>query len=133
MWGNHHKLALISAPLVLAVIAGQEPQSWPIGGSTRTLNMAFGMDLQLDLGPIQFDASPYVFGGPSWRQIIDFSHIENSYGILPGGTSGNPLNPHYIDQVPYFVEGNYKNLIFHSEATNWIEGDIISTQRWGKV
>ncbi|TFF97104.1 MAG: penicillin acylase family protein [Promethearchaeota archaeon] len=132
IWGNHHQLALIGTPLILSVLAGNDPESWPIHGSGRVLNNAPIIDFKIEEGPISFDASQYVFGGPSWRQVIDFSHIERSVGVLPGGTSGNPLNPHYTDQVDLWVDGNYKELIFHEETEDWVEDDITATQEWYK-
>lgn len=130
IWGKHHQLALISVPLIASVVAGEEPQSWPIHGSGRVLNNAPVIDFEIALGPINFDASQYVFAGPSWRQVIDFSNIKESVGILPGGTSEDPLNPHYIDQVDMWAEGNYKQLIFHEKAGFWLDGQITSTQSW---
>ncbi len=55
-------------------------------------------------------------GGPSWRQIIDFSDLDNSLAIYPGGQSGNPLSVHYDD----FLKGSYlggKYLSFRAYPT----------------
>ncbi len=133
-WGDHHKLALIGIPLVFSVIAGVEPESYPLHGSSRVLNNAPVFEMSLDdFLPIDFDIGQYVFSGPSWRQVIDFSKIEQSIGILPGGVSGNALNPHYDDQLQLWVEGNYKVLLFHSQLNDWLESEISATQEWYNI
>lgn len=128
--GDHHQLALLGEPLIMSILGGNEPQSWPIHGSGRVLNNAPTINLKLNTGPINFDASQYVFAGPSWRQIVDFSNVDEAIGILPGGISGNPLNPHFQDQVKMWVDGNYKVLKFHDTTGQWLDNEIIATQEW---
>ena len=66
---------------------------YPAGGDGFTLNVAGGL---------------IATGGPSWRQIIDFSNLDNSLSIYPGGQSGDPLSVHYDDfLVGSYVGGNY--------------------------
>jgi penicillin amidase len=49
-----------------------------------------------------------VKAGPSTRRIIDFSHPEKSWGILPAGNSGHMLSPFYSNQVQKFLGGQYR-------------------------
>jgi penicillin amidase len=49
-----------------------------------------------------------VFSGPSTRRIIDFSHIEKSWGISPLGNSGNLMSRHEKDQAGPFLRGQYR-------------------------
>ncbi|MFE3847374.1 penicillin acylase family protein [Flavobacterium sp. LB3P45] len=56
------------------------------------------------------DATYVVKGGPSSRRVIDFSDIENSWGILPTGQSGNPLSSHYSDQAELYNAGEFRKM-----------------------
>ncbi|MDR6846694.1 penicillin acylase family protein [Flavobacterium granuli] len=51
-----------------------------------------------------------VKGGPSSRRVIDFSDIENSWGILPTGQSGNPFSSHYKDQAELYNTGKFRKM-----------------------
>jgi penicillin amidase len=51
-----------------------------------------------------------VKGGPSSRRVIDFSDIENSWGILPTGQSGNPFSSHYSDQAELYNAGKFRKM-----------------------
>ena len=51
-----------------------------------------------------------VKGGPSSRRVIDFSDIENSWGILPTGQSGNPFSVHYDDQAELYNAGKFRKM-----------------------
>ncbi len=51
-----------------------------------------------------------VRGGPSSRRIIDFSDVENSWGILPTGQSGNPMSVHYKDQSEMYLQGKFRKM-----------------------
>ncbi|PZX92292.1 penicillin acylase family protein [Flavobacterium aquariorum] len=51
-----------------------------------------------------------VKGGPSSRRVIDFSDIENSWGILPTGQSGNPFSAHYSDQAELYNTGKFRKM-----------------------
>jgi penicillin amidase len=56
-----------------------------------------------------------VKGGPSSRRIIDFSDIENSWGILPTGQSGNPFSQHYNDQSDLYNTGKFRKMKLNKE------------------
>ena len=51
-----------------------------------------------------------VKGGPSSRRVIDFSDVENSWGILPTGQSGNPFSAHYADQAELYNAGKFRKM-----------------------
>jgi penicillin amidase len=51
-----------------------------------------------------------IKGGPSSRRVIDFSDIENSWGILPTGQSGNPFSKHYKDQADLYNAGKFRKM-----------------------
>jgi len=50
--------------------------------------------------------------GPSWREILNFNYIGQSFCIIPGGQSGNPFSPHYYDQLRMWLDGQYKPMSF---------------------
>jgi penicillin amidase len=56
-----------------------------------------------------------VKGGPSSRRIIDFSDIENSWGILPTGQSGNPFSQYYNDQSDLYNAGKFRKMKLNKE------------------
>jgi penicillin amidase len=56
-----------------------------------------------------------VKGGPSSRRIIDFLDIENSWGILPTGQSGNPFSQHYNDQSDLYNSGKFRKMKLNKE------------------
>ncbi len=53
---------------------------------------------------------------PATRRIIDMGDIENSWGILPTGNSGNLMSPHFDDQLSLYHEGKYRK-----QLMNWNE------------
>jgi penicillin amidase len=57
-----------------------------------------------------------VTAGPSTRRIIDFSHPEISWGILPTGNSGHILSPFYSNQVKLFLKGEYREQLLDLPA-----------------
>ncbi|HTR82544.1 MAG TPA: penicillin acylase family protein [Bacteroidota bacterium] len=70
---------------------------FPVGGSGTTVNNGE-----------YYLANPYsVTLGPSTRQIVDFSDIDGAQSIIPTGESGQPMNEHYADQTPLWLNGNY--------------------------
>jgi penicillin amidase len=50
--------------------------------------------------------------GPSWREIINYANLNQSFCVLPGGQSGSPLSLHYYDQLYMWVRGQYKSMSF---------------------
>ena len=45
--------------------------------------------------------------GPAYRQIVDLGSLHQSLWVIPGGSSGDPLSPHYADQLPDWRHGRY--------------------------
>ena len=110
----------------LSKTLGGEPPSWawgrlhtlelehPLGKASRLLGFYF------DRGPFRVpghtqsvnkmefaEADFRVLHGPSMRQITDFSDLDGSLAILPGGESGIPASPHYADLTPLWLAGEY--------------------------
>ncbi len=48
-----------------------------------------------------------MFWGPSYRQLVDLAHPEESRFVHPMGQSGNVLSRHYADLLPLWARGEY--------------------------
>ena len=64
----------------------------PVGGSAHTLNAIKSTH------------------GPSWRMIVHLTATTEAYGVYPGGQSGNPGSPHYMNFVDTWAKGKYYTL-----------------------
>lgn len=64
----------------------------PVGGWNNTIN------------------ATTEYHGPSWRMIVQLSTPTESYGVYPGGESGNPGSKYYDNFVDTWVAGKYYTL-----------------------
>jgi penicillin G amidase len=71
-------------------------------------------------------------GGPSWRMVVDFSNMANSFAVYPGGQSGWPLNVHYDDLIPLWVKGDYFPMLFPDKPDQMAGNQIESTLSIGQ-
>jgi penicillin amidase len=53
---------------------------------------------------------------PSWRQIIDLADLDSSVGTLTVGQSGNPVSPHFKDQLELWASGDHHPMPFSPAA-----------------
>ncbi len=67
-----------------------------VGGDTNTPNQAASR-------PTAPYASPHMV--PTLRTVFDTSDWSNCRFALCGGQSGNPLSPHFADQIPIWLRG----------------------------
>lgn len=93
VWGDTHQA--IFAPLI-PEISTTEPLQVPLGGDRYTVNVSPN-------GSLDFNTN----FGVSYRQIIDFSDLENSLYINPPGQSGDANNSNYDNQLSLWQEGEY--------------------------
>ncbi len=118
-WDETILVSLAAAEKTLRARLGPIPSSWEWGDArTLTLNHPVGQRKPLDrvfnIGPIPWSGdfttvsqagAPALdpLGNPSavasLRLAIDVGEWDNSRFSLPGGQSGNPLSPHYSDQL----------------------------------
>ncbi len=54
---------------------------------------------------------------PSYRQIVDFSDLNKSLFVGTLGQGGNPIGPHYADQLRMWKEGDY--IPMSSDSADW--------------
>ena len=69
---------------------------FPWGGDANTISQAAVSFLDATAN------SPFV---ASMRMAVDVGEWDNNRFILPGGQSGNPMSPHYDDQLDLYREG----------------------------
>jgi penicillin amidase len=80
---------------------------YPWGGDTNTVNQAA-------VNPA--DPASTVLVIASLRMAVDVGHWDASRYVLPGGQSGNPLSPHYDDQLALFLRGEGVPIAWSEEA-----------------
>ena len=97
-WGGVRPLTLRhqagTAP-VLGKIFNRGP--FRVGADTNTV-------AQTASNPLEVHDDPLVVA--SLRMVLDVGNWEESRFVLPGGQSGNPLSPHYDDQLPLWLRGD---------------------------
>jgi penicillin amidase len=54
--------------------------------------------------------------GPSWRMVVELGPSPKAYGIYPGGQSGNPGSPYYLNLMEKWEKGELNELVFLSSA-----------------
>jgi penicillin amidase len=99
-WGRLHTMEYqhpLGALKPLNYIFNAGP--YPAGGNAGQIDAMSG--------PRGQETFPIIYG-PSTRRILDFSHIEKTWGVNPLGTSGNVLSRHERDQVDMFLHGEYR-------------------------
>lgn len=94
------------------------------------------MDKVFDVGPIEIGGDTDTlfqtailnqegFGGelacPSYRQIIDFSNLDNSQIIMPMGQSGNIASPYYKNQLRDWFNGKYFKMAWSRGKVNQMQ------------
>jgi penicillin amidase len=57
-----------------------------------------------------------VVSHPSMRMIVDMSDYEANQSVIPTGQSGHPYHPHYEDQMPLWLSGEYHPMLWSREA-----------------
>ncbi|KQS32695.1 penicillin acylase family protein [Dyadobacter sp. Leaf189] len=50
--------------------------------------------------------------GPSWRMVVELGPTPRAYGIYPGGQSGNPGSPYYLNMLGKWEKGELNELLF---------------------
>ena len=55
--------------------------------------------------------------GASWRMVVELAPQVTGWGIYPGGQSGNPVSPHYEDQLQAWLDGQLDSLLVPYNAT----------------
>lgn len=135
-WREEIRGALVDAERQLTEAAGPDPHRWT-WGTVRPLWLKHAMHKVPVLKNI-FDVGPIAGGGDAstlWqagspfdhplsntigvanlRMVLDVGNWEGSRWVLLGGQSGNPLSPHYADQVPRWEKGEVISMAWSPAA-----------------
>ncbi|MDO8897877.1 MAG: penicillin acylase family protein, partial [Bacteroidales bacterium] len=118
-WGNLHQLTLrhpMGKVELLDKIFGFNKGPFPVGGSFHTVNpMAY---------PIH--SSFNAIHGASQRHIYNPANWEDSYVIIPTGTSGIPASRYYGNQSEMFLKNEYYKEL-------WTKEDVVAGARYKAV
>ncbi|RCR69270.1 penicillin acylase family protein [Larkinella punicea] len=55
--------------------------------------------------------------GPSWRMIVQTGPNVRAYGVFPGGQSGNPGSPYYLNMLETWRKGDLYELLYLKSVT----------------
>lgn len=109
----------------LAGRLGNDPFTWTWGRMhTRLFAHLSGLDA-LQRGPYAAEGDDITLdpgagleahAGPSWRMVVVLGSPEESTTVYPGGQSGNPLSPHFADQLALWLRREYKVVQFPATA-----------------
>jgi penicillin G amidase len=124
-WAEEISDALAATVRGLRSAFGEDPSAWA-WGTIRPLTLRHPVGDRKPLDRI-FNIGPFPFGGdantvvqaavnpldplanpgyiPSLRAVFDVGEWEASRFVLPSGQSGNPLSPHYDDQLALWRSG----------------------------
>ncbi|NIJ55944.1 penicillin acylase family protein [Dyadobacter arcticus] len=57
------------------------------------------------------------YKGPSWRMVVELGPTPRAYGIYPGGQSGNPGSPYYLNLLKKWEAGELNELVYLHSPT----------------
>lgn len=113
----------------LIVELGKDPSTWEWGRvhtveHKHPIGLKKPFNLFFNAGPFPVPGGPEVINqmgfdlngdghyavkyGPATRIVLDFSNLENGYGVLPTGQSGNVMSRNYSDQANLFNSGKFR-------------------------
>ena len=103
-WGKLHKLTYAHTlgavkPLDKLFNRG----SYPLGGDGTTVWSA---------APGGYDLKSENIVGPPFRLIVDLGNLNNSWGLLAPGQSGQPGSRHYDDQAQAWFTSQYHPILY---------------------
>jgi penicillin amidase len=105
-WMSMHSLtyphALGRAPLLRFFNRGP----YPLSGDNFCIRASFSKEFIKDFATTH---------GVSYRQIIDLADFRKSVCVLSSGQSGHLLSKHYDDQIPLWLKGEYRPMLFYPE------------------
>jgi len=102
-YGDVHHLLINHPVMSVTPVACLYDRNVEKGGDSYSINVGAFSAIYRDDVSNPFD---YTLG-PSYRQIVDLSDMDNSQFILPTGNSGNVLNSNYDNMLPLYEAGEY--------------------------
>jgi len=144
-WTEEMADALAAAMGRLRQDYGEDPDGWA-WGRVRPLTLRHSVGEQAPLDRV-FNLGPFPWGGDantvgqaatdpidpaadvffiaSLRIVVDVGNWEASRFVLPGGQSGNPLSPHYADQLPLWQRGEGVPVAWSPERVEQVTQSVL--------
>lgn len=144
-WAAEMADALAAAIMDLSQRFGADPAGWA-WGQIRPLTLHHSVGEQAPLDRV-FNLGPFAWGGDnntigqagappldpthsppviaSLRTVIEVGDWEAARYVLPGGQSGNPLSPHYGDQLALWREGEGVPIAWSAESVQEAAQEIL--------
>lgn len=104
-WGKLHRLTFkhsLGKVWPLSLLFNRGP--FPASGGQHLVNNLKSKSCRFNLD---------IYTGPATRRLIDFAQPEKSLGVLPGGISGQLGSDNYDDQIPLYLNNEYRDQLFH--------------------
>lgn len=125
-WGNLHSITL--KPPFFGAAANSENASSALKLITQNVlnqgpSPAPGHSMSINNGEYLWNDPYEMVLGASIRRIIDFSDMDKSLSIMPGGQSENPFSEYYNDQTTNWLNGHYK--FFYHDSTLFNDYEIM--------
>ncbi len=109
-WGAVHKANFRNAFLGKSGVADIEALvnrvDLPVPGAFSTVNSA------------KWEEKDGIFemkNLPAYRRIVDLSDFSKSVAVNSTGQSGHPYSPNYADQLPLWIKGDYRPILWTRE------------------
>ncbi|MCL1587557.1 MAG: penicillin acylase family protein [Actinomycetia bacterium] len=93
---------------------------FPWGGDANTVSQAAVSFLD------PTENSPFV---ASMRMVVDVGEWEDNRFVLPGGQSGNPMSPHYSDQLDLYRFGGAVSIAWSDEARDMVVRETLVLEK----
>lgn len=106
-WGQLHHLT-ITSPLGRVPLLGRlwKPVTFPVAGDGHCIAQA-NTAFHFPPPPVNMIAS--------CRMVLDVGEWDQCQAVLPGGQSGHPASPHYLDGLVDWRNGRYHPMLFSRE------------------
>jgi acyl-homoserine lactone acylase PvdQ len=108
-WGEVNRFQRLSGDIDLTFDDAQP--SVPIGmGNSDWGALA-------DFGSRRQEGTKKLYGvnGNSFAAVVEFGERVRAKSILVGGQSNDPASGHFVDQVPRYASGNWKDVAYYRE------------------
>ena len=107
-WGKIHNIKFehpLGSVRILNMFFHFNSDKYSIGGSDHTVSPFFGLSPEVN-----------VLYGASERHIFNTANWDESYTVIPTGTSGIPSSEFYLSQTKAYIEGRFYKDAFSDAA-----------------
>ncbi len=105
-WARLHRLTFSHALGQVRLFRFFNRGPFPLDGDSFSVRASFGHDL---------NGNFITSHGASYRQVIDLGDFRKSVCVLSSGQSGHFLSRNYDDQIPLWLQGEYRPMLFYPD------------------